>query len=141
MNLEQISEMWAKDSVIDDILLDEASLKIPQLHSKYLILHNEFKLLRKKTEQQLTQLEHKKWLYYSGKASPEDYEEMPFPHKVMKGDVPKWILADEQVHIIQMKLEYYDVLLSTLTEILKQVSQMSFNIKNAISWRQFSNGL
>lgn len=140
MNLELISEMWTKDSVIDDIELDKASLKIPQLHSKYLTLLNEFKLLQKKTQLDLKKLEHKKWLYYSGRAVPEDYEEEPFNHKVMKSDVPRWVEVDDQVSTLQMKVEYYEVLLNTLSEILKQVSQMSFNIKNTIEWRKFVSG-
>ena len=35
MNLEQIQEMWEKDSHIDPDNLHDESLKIPQLHSKY----------------------------------------------------------------------------------------------------------
>ena len=68
MDLPTIQEMWKKDSVIDKIMLDEASLKIPQLHQKYLVLLNEFNLLRKKKRQELKRMEHKKYLYYSGKA-------------------------------------------------------------------------
>ncbi len=40
-NLEDIQDMWRVDSVIDDVLLDEASLKIPRLHSKYIDFLNE----------------------------------------------------------------------------------------------------
>ena len=141
MNLDQISQMWEADSVIDDIELDKASLKIPQLHCKYLTLLNEFKLLQKKTQQDLKKLEHKKWLYYSGKAPPEEYEEEPFEYRLMKGDVPRWVEVDDEVSTLQMKVEYYDVLLNTLSEILKQVSQMSYNIKNCIEWRRFVNGV
>ena len=103
MNLESIQEMWGRDSVIDDVMLDQASLKIPQLHSKYLTLLNEFKLLKKKTEQQHRKLTHNKWLYYSGKATPQVYEDEPFEYKVMKGDVPRWIEVDEQVNTLEMK--------------------------------------
>ena len=49
MNLEAILEMWKKDSVIDEVLLDQAALKIPQLHQKYLTLLSEYNLLYKKT--------------------------------------------------------------------------------------------
>ena len=52
MNLEAIQEMWAKDSVIDDVMLDNASMKIPQLHAKYITLHSEFTLLLKKAKQE-----------------------------------------------------------------------------------------
>ena len=141
MDLQSIQEMWKKDSVIDQIMLDEASLKIPQLHQKYLVLLNEFNLLRKKKRQELKKVEHKKYLYYSGKASPEEYEEKPFNYKVMKSDVPAWVSVDDQVNNIEMKLEYYNEVVDTLQEILKQVNQLSYNIKNAIQWRTFTNGV
>ena len=59
--------------MIDKIMLDEASLKIPQLHQKYLVLLNEFNLLRKRKRQELKRMEHKKYVL-SGKAPAEDYE-------------------------------------------------------------------
>lgn len=141
MDLPTIQEMWKRDSVIDQVMLDEASLKIPQLHQKYLVLLNEFNLLRKKKRQELKRMEHKKWLYYSGKAEPEDYEDEPFNHKVMKSDVPAWVSVDEKVNAIEMKLEYYNEIVDTLQEILRQINQMSYNIKNAIQWRTFTNGV
>ena len=140
MDLETIQDMWAKDSVIDDVLLDEASLKIPQLHAKYLSLHNEYNLLIKKATHELKTLTHKKTLYYSGKASPEEYTE-PFPYKVMKSDVLSWVAVDEQIQKVEMKLCYYDTVVSCVAEILKQIHQMSYNIKNIIEWRKFTNGI
>ena len=68
MDLEKIQEMWKKDSVIDQVMLDEASLKIPPTPPEVPVLLNEFNLLRKKKRQELKRMEHKKWLYYSGKA-------------------------------------------------------------------------
>jgi hypothetical protein len=139
LNLETIQEMWEKDSKIDDVMLDESSLKIPQLHMKYLALYNEFSLLSKKTEHQLKTLQHKKWLYYSGKEVPEDAE--PFPHKVIKSDVYNWMGVDEDIQKVEMKVEYYKVILNALTEILKQVHQMTYHIKQCIEWRRFVNGV
>ena len=141
MDLDKINEMWKKDSVIDDIMLDTASYKIPQLHQKYLTLLSEFTLLQKKKQQDLKTLQHHKWLYYSGKASPEVYEDKPFHYKVMKGDVNNWVTVDDDIQKVEMKLEYYNVLLRTLEEILKQIHQMSFNIKNMITWRSFTGGV
>ncbi len=141
MDLNTINDMWAKDSVIDDVLIDQASINIPQLHQKYLTLHSEFTLLLKKKRQERKKAEHLKYLYYSGKAPPEHYEDKPFPYKVMKNEVPGWIEVDEDIQNIDLKIEYYCVILNTLNEILKQVNQMSFNIKNVISWRQFAGGI
>ena len=140
MNLEEIQKLWEKDSKIDEVMLDEASLKIPRLHHKYLTLHSEYTLLSKKKGQELKKLEHKKWLYYSGKAAPEEYENNPFPHKVMKGDVQNWISVDEQIQKVEMQIDYYNTTLGVLNEILKQIHQMSYNIKNTIEWRRFVGG-
>jgi hypothetical protein len=139
MDLETIQTWWEKDSKIDDVMLDESSLRIPQLHHKYLTLHNEYSLLIKKTKQQLRTLQHKKWLYYSGKEVPEDAE--PFPYKVMKSDVQNWISVDEDIMKVEMKIDYYEVVLNTLSDILKQVHQMTYHIKQCIEWRRFVNGV
>lgn len=141
MDLEKIQEMWAKDSQIDEVLLDEVSLKIPQLHHKYLTLHNEYSLLSKKCAQELKRLQHMKWLYYSGKADPEVYEDNPFHYKVIRSDVPNWVGVDDDILKVEMKREYYSVVLNAVSEILKQVHQMSYNVKNAIQWRQFTGGV
>ena len=141
MNLEIINEMWLKDSKIDDVMMDKASLAIPQLHQKYLTLLTEFNLLQKKKAQDLKKLQHKKWLYYSGKAPPEDYEDHPFPHKVIRSDVPNWVGIDDDICKVELQLDYYNVVIRTLEDILKQVHQMSYNIKNAIQWRSFVGGV
>ena len=141
MDLDKINEMWLKDSVIDDVMLDTASYKIPQLHQKYLSLLTEFTLLQKKKQQDLKTLQHHKWLYYSGKAAPEVYVDKPFPYKVMKGDVMNWVEVDEEIQKVELRLEYYKVVLRTLEEILKQIHQMSYNIKNMIQWRSFTGGV
>jgi hypothetical protein len=141
VTLEEIQNLWKKDSKIDEVLLDEAALRIPQLHHKYLTLHSEYTLLVKKKQQELRTLEHKKWLYYSGKASPEEYEEKPFEYKVMKSDVQHWIGVDEQIQKVEMQIDYYNTTVSVLSEILKQIHQMSYNIKNAIEWRRFTGGV
>jgi hypothetical protein len=39
-----------------------------------------------------------------------------------------------------MQLDYYNAVIRTLEEILKQVHQMSYNIKNCIQWRSFVGG-
>ena len=133
--------MWKRDSVIDDVLIDQASIKIPQLHQKYVTLLSEFTLLQKKKKQELRNLEHKKYLYYAGKAPPEEYEDKPFEYKVLKNEVMNWVSVDEDIQRVELKVDYYNVVLRTLEEILKQVHQLSYNIKNTIEWRRFVGGM
>ena len=141
MDLETINSMWEKDSKIDDVMLDKASLAIPQLHQKYLNLLSEFTLLSKKATQQLKSAQHSKFLFYSGKAKPEEYEEKPFPYKVLKGEAWNWVNIDEDIQKLELKIEYYNTVLRTLEEILKQVHQLSYNIRNTIEWRKFAGGV
>ena len=139
MNLDDIEKMWEKDAVLDDTLLDEEALRIPQLHSKYLTLYNQFKLLMSKAQIETKTIKHKKWLYYSGKEVPEDAE--PFNHKVIRSDIPNWIGVDEQVLKLEAKIEYYQVVLDCLSDILKQINNRNYVITNAINWRRFTSGV
>jgi hypothetical protein len=132
--------MWKKDSQIDEVLLDEAALKIPRLHHKYVTLMSEFNLLLKKKEQELKTLKHNRWLYYSGKAAPEEYEDEPFPHKVIKSDIQNWVGVDDKIQKVEMQIEYYLTIGDTLREILRQINQMTYNIRAAIDWRKFTGG-
>ena len=132
--------MWAKDSVIDDVMLDTSSMKIPQLHAKYITLHNEYSLLLKKAKQEQNRLVHLRTLYYSGRGEPSMYEDEPFDHKLIRSEVPSWVAVDASVNKVEMKVALYETTLNSLSEILKQVHQMSYNIKNCIEWRRFVNG-
>ena len=139
MNLETITSMWNKDSAIDDTLLDDASLQIPTLHAKYLDLYNQTKLLMSKAVTELKTLEHQRWLYYSGKYVPDD--EPAFEYKVIKSDVIHWVQVDERVLKVQGKIDYYQVMLDALSDIMKQINQRNYVIKNAIDWRRFTTGV
>lgn len=141
MNLEMIQEMWEKDSEMNDLELDKESLNIPKLHSKYYKLYNEFVLLKKKTEFDLKILYKDKWKYYSGKSSAEVYKENPFDHKILKNDLGIFLESDEELSRMQLKIEYQNCVLSYLESILKVITNRTFQIKNAIEWRKFIEGM
>ena len=141
MNLEHIQEMWQKDSIIDPDNLHDESLKIPQLHSKYYILYNTITLLREKSREQYNKVKLERHNFYSGKAEPEVYEKEPFPYKVREKDaIQRYLDADERLNKVDMKIKYYDTQLKFLEEIIKTISNRSYQIKNAIEWHQFQAG-
>jgi len=140
-NLEYIQEMWEKDSKIDPDNLHEESIKIPSLHAKYHELYNTITLLYKKAEQQKRNIRHQKYEYFSGKADPEVYLEKPFPKKIRdKETMQKYMDADEKVSEVSLKVEYYIVMLNYIESILKQLSNRTYQIKNAIEWHRFQAG-
>jgi hypothetical protein len=141
MNLEQIQEMWAKDSQIDPDNLHDESLKIPQLHAKYYTVYNTITLLREKARETHSKVKLERYNYYTGKADPEVYEEEPFPYKVRDKDaIQRHMDADERLNKIDLKIRYYDIMLKFLEEIIKTVSNRTFQIKNAIEFMRFQAG-
>ena len=142
MNLETIQEMWSKDSIIDPDELHTASLDVARLHSKYFQLYNDLKLLRAKAKKVQQSVYHERHLYYSGKADPEVYVEDPFPIKVREKDaLQRYLDADERLSGVSLKIDYYDTMLVYVESILKQISNRTYQIKNAIEFMRFNAGL
>ena len=141
MNLETIQCMWEKDSQLDKDNLHDESLKIPQLHSKYYTLYNTITLLREKARGTYNRIKLERYNYYTGKATAEVYAEEPFPYKVRdKEALQRYMDADEKLNTIDLKVRYYDVMLKFLEEIIKTVSNRTFQIKNSIDWHKFQAG-
>ena len=141
MDLDKIQEMWQKDSVIDPDNLHDESLKVPQLHSKYYTVYNTITLLRERAREQYNKVKLERYNYYSGKAPAEVYVEEPFPYKVREKDaLQRHLDADEKMNTIDMKIRYYDVELKFLEEVIKTISNRTFQIKNAIEWQKFQAG-
>ena len=141
MNLEQIQEMWEKDSKIDPDNLHDESLKIPQLHSKYYTLYNTITLLRERAREQYNKVRLERYNYYTGKATAEVYAEEPFPYKVREKDaIQRHLEADDKMNKIDMKIKYQDIMLKFLEEVIRAVSNRTYQIKNAIEWNKFQAG-
>ena len=141
LDLEEIEKMWQKDSIIDPDNLHEESLKIPQLHSKYYTLYNTVTLLREKARESYNRVRLERYNYYTGKATAEVYAEEPFPYKVREKDaIQRYIDADERLCKVDLKIRYYDTMLKFLEEIIKMISNRSYQIKNSIEFMKFSAG-
>ena len=141
MNLEKIQEMWEKDSQIDPDNLHDESLKIPQLHSKYYTIYNTITLLREKARDSYNRIRLERYNYYTGKAPAEVYAAEPFPYKVREKDaIQRHMDADEKLNKVNMKIKYYDTTLKYLEEIIRIISNRTYQIKNAIEWNKFQAG-
>ena len=142
VDLEQIQKMWEEDAKIDSDNLHNESLNIPSLHAKYFELYNSILLLRKKAEQQRKNIRHSRYEYFSGKADPEVYVENPFGKKIRDKDtMTKYLDADEKLSSSSLKIDYYDTMLVYIESILKQITNRTYQIKNAIEFMRFQSGL
>ena len=144
MKLDDIRKSVAKDISMDDTQLDVESLKTPQLHNKYLnMLHDErFEL--KKMKFDYSKLLRLKWEYYTSKISEETLKDLnwqPFDLKILKQDIDKYLESDDDLILIQHKLTYQEEKVSYLESVIKSISQRNWEIRNAIEWRKFINGV
>ena len=82
-----------------------------------------------------------KWEYYGGKADAKVYATKPFDLKVLKTDLSIYIESDEDIIKIEHKISYLETVVKYLDGVLKSIASRGWDIKNAISWRQFESGM
>ena len=143
MNLNDLYEMVQSDLNIDKTELDTESLKTPQLHNKYLIMHSQEKL---KLEQLISEKKIKrkdKWLYYTGKMSEEQLRFHgwdPFDLTILKTDVDKFIDADDDIIRLGAKITLQEEVVNYLEGVVKVISNRQWNIRAALDWIKFTQG-
>jgi len=144
MNLNDLYEMVQQDLDIDKTELDTESLKTPQLHNKYLILHSQEKL---KLEQLFSEKKIKrknKWLYYTGKMSEEQlrfHGWEPFDLTILKTDVDRFIDADDDMIKLSAKITLQQEVVDYLESVVKLISNRQWNIRAALDWIKFTQGV
>ena len=122
-NLQEILEMWKKDSVIDEMNLDEASRDSAKLHGKYLELLSVNRMKLKKAELDFKVLLKDKSLHYNGKMSKEEIDAKGWDYDplggltVLKGDMDKFYDSDSDMQDAQPKIAYLQEVCDTLKEI------------------------
>ena len=146
---DNVKTEWQKDSQVDFQFknkqytedLAQLSLGIPYQHNKYLNYYNDFSTEKSALEFQYRIKVRDKREYYQGEADPEVYKEKPFGQTIKTSEKMKvYLEADEDLINIEMKIEFINKALFYLDNVLKMVSNRSFQIKNAIEWEKFING-
>jgi len=144
MRLEDIRKMAQEDSVIDNTELDLESLKLPQLHNKYRNIYHDEKLFLLKTESDLKKAIRIKWEYYTGKLDEDSLEELglePFPLKILKQDLDKYLESDDDIIELNHKYIYQKEKVEYVESVLKELTNRHWKIRNAIEWRKFVSGV
>ena len=144
MTLDQIIEEWRKDSSIDSTELGKESLKIPQLHSKYMKIYFEERQKLRGYEFKKKEIALKKYEYFNGRMSREELEEAgwePFVKKLMKNEIDMYIDSDSDITNVNVRLTAQSEKIDFLVEVLKNLNQRNYQIKNAIDWNRFTNGV
>ena len=143
MKLEEIQELWNRDREIDYTELGTESIRIPQIHDKYLKIYTDERIKLRGLEFELSNLVRAKTDWYAGRMSQEELEERgwdQFLGRLLKNEISNYIESDndvikkkQHIAILQEKNNYLD-------SIIKMVSNRGFQIKNALDWLKFSHG-
>ena len=147
MNTEQILEMWKNDGQIDELKLDDTTIRMARIHSKYLELLTIAKMTRKKYDLEYKTLLKDKWLYYNGKLSKDQIDAFKWQYdpfgglnKPLKGDMNYYYDADTDIQRSQALLEVQKIQVETIEEIMNTIRWRHQNIGNIIKWRSFEAG-
>lgn len=146
IDLQKILSEWKEDCVIDRAHPDESSRRTPELHAKYLEMLSETKLKLKQYEFKQKELMKLKWLWYNGKMSQEEVEELgwdpdPFDGlRILKGDMEHYVEADPELQDSEAKIEYLRTAIETLKEIVDTLKWRHQTIKNIIEYKKFEAG-
>ena len=140
MSTDDISELWSKDSKIDETNLMGESKRIPELHSKYYNLYYKEALKVKKLRYDYKELEMAKREWIDGSMAEEDLRDRgwrPFQKKVIRQDMDKYIQSDKDVINLSLKIDYHSVRANYLEDIVKTIHSRNFIIKNIIDKSPF----
>ena len=144
MKLEEIQELWNADREIDITELATESVRIPQIHDKYLKIYIDERIRLKGLQFELTKLVRLKTDYYAGKLTQEELEKLgwdQFLQRLLKNEISTYIESDtdiikhkKNIVLIEEKCYYLD-------SIIKMISNRGFQIKGAIDWIKYKSGI
>lgn len=143
MKISEVFDEWDKDSKIDWSNLGHESVRIPELHNKYYKVFLKESLRFKKMESDLKTLRFEKWEFYiQGPTKETQSKGWIFPSigKILKNEVEMYINVDKEVVEATLQLAQQQEKVDLLESIIKNISNRTFYIKNAIDFLRFTNG-
>ena len=143
VDVEQITEEWKSDCVIDDLNLDKENTRIPSLHSKYVgMMVDENKELRKFLRDRAI-LRRLLRSYYLGESEESDLEKLgrdQFYKKILKNELNDHIDTDKMMVVLNAKVSAAEEKVDVLKEIIRSINNRGYQLKNAIDWHRLTMG-
>jgi len=145
MNIEQLQEEWDKDCEIDDNYLGESSIATPKLHSKYVKILVNVKLKHTKLQSDYNLLRKNKFRYYRGELSRDELSALDWNQwqgvKPLKNEMDEFLSGDAELNTLRVKIDYLETMIYFLESVLGQIKARDWQIKSAITWKQFLAGM
>ena len=144
MKLEEIQELWNRDREIDITELATESIRIPQIHDKYLKIYVDEKIKLRKLQLNLAKISKMKSDYYSGRMSQEELDRLewqPFLVKVLKSEVNSYIESDDDIIKLKETIALMEEKINYIDSVIRMINNRGFQIKSAIDWIKYKDGI
>jgi hypothetical protein len=145
MKLTEIQEQWQEDARIDQTNLGNESVRVPLLHAKYLTVLSTSKLQLRKAESNYYNNRRLKYRYYRGEMSRDELEQEGWSqfqgNKPLKNEMEEFLQCDADLLSLQDKIEYFKTVVYTLEQIIRSINSRTWDIKSAVEWTKFTNGM
>jgi hypothetical protein len=141
--LDDVLKMWADDANIDRTEPGKALIDIPKLHSKYLNILSQHRLLVKDAEFKYNRMKKLKWEYYTGKLDDDDLKKYgwePFPF-TLKSDITTYLDADEDINKYLANKMLNEEVVDVCNAILKELNNRTWELRSFIDWEKFIQGV
>ncbi len=142
MTLEELKQESYKDLPINKVEnIDQESFFNQEIKAKWLDYKSRFELLLARSKGDYQVMYREKWEYYGGKADAKIYAAKPFDLKVLKTDLQMYIASDNDIIDLSNKIAYLETTIKFIDGVIKSIDNRGWDIKNAISWKQFEAGM
>ena len=141
--LDDLLEMWRKDAELDRTEPGKELLNIPKLHSKYVTIMSNHRMMARDAEFQLNRWKKLKWEYYTGKLDDDDLKKYgwePFPF-TLKSDITTYLDADEDLAKYMAQKRMHEEIVSVCESIMKELNSRTFQLRDFIQWERFIQGV
>lgn len=142
-HIDDVLEMWKKDSVIDRTEPGKELINIPLLHSKYLTILSKHRMLSKEAEFKYNKMKKLKWEYYTGKLDDDALKKHgwePFPY-ILKSDINTYLESDEDLNKFIATKMMHDEVVDICQSIMKELNSRTFQLRDFIQWERFIQGI
>ena len=145
MTLDQIQQEWDIDCQIDDNYLGETTTATPKLHAKYLKLLVGVKLKHTKLSSDYNLLRKNKFRLYRGELSRDELTQLGWDQwqgvKPLKNEMDEFLSGDTDLNLLRVKIDYLETMIYYLESVMGQIKARDWQIKSAITWKQFLAGM
>jgi hypothetical protein len=145
IKLRELKSEWVEDAKIDKLELGDEATRIPELHSKYVFLYADSKLALRKAEAEYYKTRSMMRRYYRGELSLEELQALKLKqyqgNRPLKDEMEELLNANDDLSLLKDRVEYYKTMALTLESILKSLGSRTWDVKNAIEWTKYTQGM